>query len=201
MPETNVATTPRLPAQPFATNMQFLSTDLPGVLVIEPRVFEDARGFFMETYHATRFAEGGIDVTFVQDNHSQSRRGVLRGMHYQIRHPQGKLVRVVRGEIHDVAVDLRRGSPTFGRWYATRLSETNRRQMYIPPGLAHGFCVVSDMAEVLYKTTEVYRPEDERTLQWNDPALAIEWPVTDPIVSDKDRAGIPLDRAECYDFS
>ncbi|HLJ11915.1 MAG TPA: dTDP-4-dehydrorhamnose 3,5-epimerase [Planctomycetaceae bacterium] len=178
--------------------MQFLPTELAGVVLIEPRVFEDARGFFMESFHKPRFAAAGIDVEFVQDNHSRSRQGVLRGLHYQIKHPQGKLVRAIRGKVFDVAVDLRRSSPGFGRWYGCELSESNRRQMYIPPGFAHGFCVTSDVAEVIYKCTEVYSPEDERTLLWNDPALGVDWPIASPTLSPKDERGIPLSDAECY---
>ncbi|MGQ0635596.1 MAG: dTDP-4-dehydrorhamnose 3,5-epimerase [Planctomycetaceae bacterium] len=178
--------------------MQFIASELPGVIVIEPKVFEDERGFFMETYHQPRFAEAGIDASFVQDNHSRSRRGVLRGLHYQIRHAQGKLVRAIRGEIYDVAVDLRKSSPMFGRWVGVTLSEANRRQLYVPPGFAHGFCVVSDVAEVLYKTTDVYHPEAERTLLWNDPAVAVAWPVKEPVVSEKDQRGVPLRQAEVY---
>lgn len=178
--------------------MEFLPTELPGVIFVEPKVFEDERGFFMESYHKARFAAAGINVEFVQDNHSRSGRGVLRGLHYQLKHPQGKLVRIIRGEALDVAVDLRRSSPTFGRWVGCVLSETNRRQLYVPPGFAHGFCVTSDVADVLYKCTDIYHPEDERTLLWNDPALAIDWPVTNPVVSAKDQRGVPLSRAECY---
>src|ERR1051326_1029997 len=160
--------------------MQFLPTELAGVVVIAPRVFDDERGFFMETFQRQKFAAAGIDLEFVQDNHSRSRRGVLRGLHYQLAHPQGKLVRAVSGSIFDVAVDLRRGSPTFGSWYGCELTDSNRRQIYIPPGFAHGFCVLSDTADVIYKCTELYHPEDERTLLWNDPALGIQWPVADP---------------------
>jgi len=178
--------------------MQFIATEIPGVNVVEPKVFEDERGFFMETFHQPRFAAGGIELPFVQDNHSRSKRGVLRGLHYQLRYPQGKLVRAVRGESFDVAVDLRRSSPTFGRWFGTTLSETNRRQLYVPPGLAHGFCVLSEVAEVLYKTTDVYHPEDERTVQWNDPDIGVAWPIDDPVVSAKDAKGTPLNEAECY---
>jgi dTDP-4-dehydrorhamnose 3,5-epimerase len=178
--------------------MQFIHSDVPGIVVIEPKVFEDVRGFFMETYHQPRFTEAGIDLPFVQDNHSRSRRGVLRGLHYQIRHAQGKLIRAIRGEIYDVAVDIRKSSPTFGRWVGMSLSESNRRQLYIPPGFAHGFCVVSEVAEVLYKTTDVYHPAEERILLWNDPALGIAWPVTAPIVSEKDQRGVPLAQAEVY---
>lgn len=179
--------------------MQFLKTDLPGVILIEPKVFEDARGFFMETYHRPRFAAAGIDVEFVQDNHSLSRRGTLRGLHYQLRYPQGKLVRVVRGEIFDVAVDIRRSSPTFGKWWGVTLSEANRRQVYIPPGLAHGFCVTSEAAEVVYKCTDVYRPEDERTVLWNDPAIGVKWPVEGVLVSEKDARGVRLAEAEVFE--
>ncbi|MBI3865419.1 MAG: dTDP-4-dehydrorhamnose 3,5-epimerase [Planctomycetia bacterium] len=178
--------------------MQFVSTELQGIVVIEPKVFEDERGFFLETFHRPRFAAAGIDVEFVQDNHSRSRQGVLRGLHYQLTRPQGKLVRVVRGSVLDVAVDLRRSSPTFGRWFGCELSESNRRQVYIPPGFAHAFCVTSDVADVIYKCTEVYVPQDERTLLWSDPALGIKWPVANPIVSAKDERGVPLSQAECF---
>jgi dTDP-4-dehydrorhamnose 3,5-epimerase len=178
--------------------MQITATELAGVFLIEPRVFEDERGYFLETYHRQRFADAGIEVEFVQDNFSHSRRGVLRGLHYQIEHPQGKLVRVVRGEIFDVAVDLRRNSPTFGRWTSAMLSESNHRQLYIAPGFAHGFCVTSESADVIYKCTDFYSPQHERTLLWNDPALGIEWPLADPLISPKDRAGQPLAAAETY---
>jgi dTDP-4-dehydrorhamnose 3,5-epimerase len=177
--------------------MQFEATALPGVIAVEPRVFGDHRGFLMEVYHKQRFAEAGITLEFVQDNHSGSCRGTLRGLHYQIQHPQGKLVRVTRGEIWDVAVDVRRGSPHFGRWVGIALSEENRRQVYIPPGFAHGFCVLSEMAEVVYKCTDLYFPEHERTLLWNDPALGIEWPLGEPILSAKDQRGKPLAEADC----
>jgi dTDP-4-dehydrorhamnose 3,5-epimerase len=178
--------------------MQFLPTELAGVVVIEPKAYEDERGFFMETFHRQKFAVAGIDVEFVQDNHSRSRAGVLRGLHYQLAHPQGKLVRAIRGTVFDVAVDLRRSSATFGHWYGCELTEANRRQMYIPPGFAHGFCVTSDAAEVVYKCTALYHPEDERTLLWSDPALGIRWPVASPVVSAKDARGVPLARAECF---
>lgn len=178
--------------------MQFLKTELAGVVLIEPKVFEDERGFFMETYHRPRFAAVGIDVEFVQDNHSLSRRGVLRGLHYQLKFPQGKLVRAIRGEIFDVAVDIRRGSATFGKWCGYALSESNRRQLYIPPGFAHGFCVVSETAEVIYKCTDVYHPEDERTILWNDPAIGVAWPVKEGVISAKDQKGVPLAQAECF---
>jgi dTDP-4-dehydrorhamnose 3,5-epimerase len=180
--------------------MKLLTTDLPGVVVVEPKVFDDPRGFFMETYHKLRFAEQGIAAEFVQDNHSRSVQNTLRGLHYQIQHPQGKLVRVVSGEIFDVAVDLRRRSPTFGRWTGARLSDQNRRQMYVPPGFAHGFCVISPTAEIVYKCTDFYYPEHDRTLLWNDPAIGINWPLGGPpILSAKDEKGKPLAEADNYD--
>jgi dTDP-4-dehydrorhamnose 3,5-epimerase len=154
-------------------------TELPGVLLLDPDVHEDERGFFLETYNAARFAALGVPATFVQDNHSGSRQGVLRGLHYQIRHPQGKLVRVVRGEVFDVAVDLRRSSAAFGCWAGAPLSDDNRRQVWVPPGFAHGFYVLSEFADVLYKVTEIYDPASERTLLWNDPRLGIDWPLVD----------------------
>jgi dTDP-4-dehydrorhamnose 3,5-epimerase len=177
-----------------------VATAIPGVLVIEPTVFGDARGFFFETWNRKAFAQlAGADIDFVQDNHSASERGVLRGLHYQIRRPQGKLVRVVAGEVFDVAVDLRRSSPTFGRWAGERLSARNRRMMWVPPGFAHGFLVLSESAEFLYKATDYYAPEHERTLLWNDPALAIGWPLEGaPILKPRDAAGVPLAEAETY---
>lgn len=179
--------------------MAVRETQLPGVLVIEPRVFEDARGWFMETYHGPRLAEAGIDLPFVQDNHSFSREGVLRGLHYQIKCPQGKLVRVVRGAIFDVAVDLRRNSATFRKWFGTTLSAEDRQQVYIPPGFAHGFLALSD-AEVTYKCTDIYRPECERTLVWNDPDVGIAWPLDQaPLLSEKDERGARLFEAVCFD--
>jgi dTDP-4-dehydrorhamnose 3,5-epimerase len=178
--------------------MQFHQTELPGVILVEPKVFADERGFFMETYHQPRFVAAGIALPFVQDNHSKSRRGVLRGLHYQLGHPQGKLVRAVQGEIFDVAVDVRRSSPTFGKWVGVLLSDANRRQLYLPPGFAHGFCVVSETAEVLYKTTDVYHPEDERTVIWNDPDIGVIWPVSDPVVSAKDQLAKRLSETECF---
>lgn len=181
--------------------MTFTDTSIPGVILIEPKVYEDARGYFMESFEARRFAEAGIPTSFVQDNQSGSRRGTLRGLHYQIRQPQGKLVRVVVGEVFDVVVDLRRDSPTFGKWLGTTLSAANRRQLWVPPGLAHGFYVVSDWAEVVYKATDYYAPDAERTLLWNDPALGIEWPIPPgeaPILSEKDRRGTPFEAAEVY---
>ena len=179
--------------------MKVHETPLPGVLVIEPRVFEDERGSFLETYQQRRFAEMGIDETFVQDNWSRSTRAALRGLHYQLEHPQAKLVQVVAGSVFDVAVDLRRDSSTFGRWYGTTLSEENHRQLLIPAGCAHGFLVTSDSADFQYKCSEIYHPESERTLLWNDPSIGIEWPLAgDPILSEKDRAGLPLAEAECF---
>lgn len=180
--------------------MKVLATSLPEVLILEPEVFGDARGFFYESFNARRFREAtGWAAEFVQDNHSRSAYGVLRGLHYQIRQPQGKLVRVVTGEVWDVAVDLRRGSPAFGQWTGVTLSAANRRQLWIPPGFAHGFVVVSADAEFLYKTTDYYAPEHERCLAWNDPELAITWPVAQPALSAKDQLGASLTQAETYD--
>ena len=181
--------------------MNVVKTEIPGLLILEPRVFGDARGFFMESFNARAFQEAtGLDVDFVQDNHSRSTRGVLRGLHYQIQQPQGKLVRVVRGAVFDVAVDLRKASPTFGKWHGVELSEDNNRQLWIPPGFAHGFLVTSESADFLYKTTDYYAPEFERSLAWNDPAVGVEWPLTgEPLLSAKDMAGKPL--AECETFA
>jgi dTDP-4-dehydrorhamnose 3,5-epimerase len=179
--------------------MRALPTSIPDVLVVEPRVFEDARGFFFESWNRRAFAEAGIAADFVQDNHSRSRRGVLRGLHYQVEHAQGKLIRVTAGEVFDVAVDLRRSSPTFGRHVAMTLSAANRRMLFIPPGFAHGFLVVSDAAEFLYKTTDYWYPAHERTLQWNDPALGIAWPSgIEPALAAKDASGVPLAAADVY---
>lgn len=181
--------------------MRFLPTRIPEVVIIEPKVFDDGRGFFMETWHARKFADAGIKVDFVQDNHSASQQWVLRGLHYQIRHAQGKLVRVLRGEVFDVAVDLRRSSPTFGQWVGETLSETNRRMLWVPPGFAHGFLVTSERAEVLYKCTDFYAPEAERGLRWDDPGVGIDWPLpvgVQPILSDKDRIAPGLAEAEHY---
>lgn len=179
----------------LCAGMRFIETELPGFVIIESRVFEDERGCFFETYHRDKFADAGIDLEFVQDNHSVSKYGVLRGLHYQIEHVQAKLVRVIRGEVFDVAVDLRRDSPTLGKWLGVRLSADNRRQVYIPPGFAHGFCALSDPTEIVYKCSDIYHPESERTIAWNDPELAIEWPITDPIVSAKDRNGMRFSEA------
>jgi dTDP-4-dehydrorhamnose 3,5-epimerase len=175
--------------------MKVLTTEIPGVLIVEPSLFRDARGFFMETYHRQRYRQAGITPEFVQDNLSQSSYRTIRGLHYQLQHPQGKLCWVPRGEVFDVAVDLRKDSPTFGRWTALRLSAENRRQVYIPPGFAHGFCVLSDIAEFAYKCTDVYHPESEHTILWNDQQLAIDWPVSDPLLSENDRRGAPFDKA------
>lgn len=181
--------------------MKFTPTRLAEVVLIEPRVFADPRGFFMETWHAKKFADGGIAADFVQDNHSVSSQWVLRGLHYQVRHTQGKLVRVTRGEVFDVAVDMRKSSPTFGQWVGEYLSAANHRMMWVPPGFAHGFLVLSERVEFLYKCTDFYDPGSERTLLWNDPEVAIEWPLPDgvaPIISDKDRVGARLGEAECF---
>jgi dTDP-4-dehydrorhamnose 3,5-epimerase len=162
-------------------------TDIPGVLLIEPDVFRDPRGLFLETYHARRYEEAGIPGPFVQDNYSQSIRGTLRGLHYQEPHAQGKLVMVTEGAVYDVVVDIRKGAPSFGRWYGVELSAENRRQVYVPPGCAHGFCVTSERASFLYKCTDYYAPSAEQGIIWNDPVLAIPWPVTTPILSAKDQ--------------
>ena len=167
--------------------MKVTATENPEVLLIEPDVFRDPRGFFMETFHARKFRLQGLPEVFVQDNHSRSSRGVLRGLHYQLEHPQGKLVRVASGEVLDVAVDIRKGSPFFGRWAGVVLSEDNLKQMYIPPGFAHGFCVLSERADVLYKCTEFYTPGDEYGIAWDDPDIGIKWPELDYMLSDKDR--------------
>jgi len=181
--------------------MQAIQTEIPDVFIIEPKVFGDERGFFFESFNARRFAElTGANPEFVQDNHSRSVKGVLRGLHYQIRQPQGKLVRVVAGEVWDVAVDLRRSSPTFGKWVGVTLSAENKRQLWIPEGFAHGFVVVSESAEFLYKTTDYWAPEHERSIIWNDPTLNLPWPLEgEPSLSAKDRLGVPLEQAETFD--
>lgn len=180
--------------------MKLIDTAIPDVKLIEPRVFGDERGFFYESWNHRTFAELGLDIDFVQDNHSRSRNGVLRGLHYQIQHPQGKLVRVVVGSVFDVAVDLRRSSPTFGQWVGLELSAENKRMAWIPPGFAHGFLVLSDWAEFLYKTTDYWFPEHERTLMWNDPAVAVDWPLEgEPTLSGKDAEGSNLADAEVFD--
>jgi len=178
--------------------MNVTSTSIADVKLIEPRVFGDDRGLFFESWNRRALADAGIDAAFVQDNHSRSRHGVLRGLHYQIEHAQGKLVRVVVGAVFDVAVDLRRSSPTFGRHVAVELSADNKRMLWVPPGFAHGFVVVSDAAEFLYKTTDYWFPEHERTLLWNDPALGIAWPIGAPQLVAKDAAGAPLAAADTF---
>jgi dTDP-4-dehydrorhamnose 3,5-epimerase len=183
--------------------MKVIETSLPGVLIIEPKVFGDERGFFQETYHEQRYQDNGIKERFIQDNHSRSGKGVLRGLHYQLQHPQGKLVRVTHGEVFDVAVDIRHGSPTFGQWLGTMLSGENYRQYYVPPGFAHGFVVLSESADFLYKCTDYYHPEDEGVVAWDDPALGIEWPITEVSLSKKDSAAprlsdIPAERLPKY---
>jgi dTDP-4-dehydrorhamnose 3,5-epimerase len=182
--------------------MNVTPTSLPGVLLIEPRVFSDDRGFFFESFNARAFREAtGLTVDFVQDNHSHSRRNVLRGLHYQVEQAQGKLVRAVTGEVFDVAVDLRRSSPTFGQWEGFVLSAENRRMLWVPPGFAHGFLVLSESADFLYKTTDYYAPQHERCLLWNDPAIGVQWPLADdaqPLLSAKDEVGVPLSKAEVY---
>ncbi len=181
--------------------MKFIPSHIPDVVIIEPDVFGDHRGFFMETWQARKFEEAGIDEMFVQDNHSKSAQGILRGLHYQIKHPQGKLVRVVAGKVFDVAVDLRKSSPTFGKWVGEILSAENKKMLWIPGGFAHGFYVMSEHAEFLYKCTDFYEPEYERCLRWDDPNLAIDWPLIEgkpPALSEKDKAGVTLKDAECF---
>ncbi len=180
--------------------MQIQKTDIPDVMIIEPKVFGDDRGFFFESFNERRFAElTGASPHFVQDNHSRSARNVLRGLHYQIRQPQGKLVRVMSGEVFDVAVDMRRSSPTFGRWVGVTLSAENKRQLWIPEGFAHGFVVTSESAEFLYKTTDYWAPEYERSVRWDDPAIGIRWPLQGaPLLSGKDQAGVSLAEAETF---
>ncbi|MCL2296767.1 MAG: dTDP-4-dehydrorhamnose 3,5-epimerase [Proteobacteria bacterium] len=179
--------------------MNIIDTAIPDVKMLEPRVFSDARGFFFESWNRKTLAAAGLDLDFVQDNHSRSAKNVLRGLHYQIQHAQGKLVRAVVGEVFDVAVDLRRSSPTFGCWVGVTLSAENKRMLWIPPGFAHGFVVRSDVAEFLYKTTDTWHAEHERTLLWNDPALAIDWGLSEaPMLAAKDAAGVLLKDAEVY---
>jgi len=179
--------------------MKIIPTAIPDVVLLEPKVFGDERGFFLESWNKRSFAELGITADFVQDNHSKSQKNVLRGLHYQIEHAQGKLVRVVAGAVYDVAVDLRRSSPTFGQWVGFTLSAEDKRMAWIPPGFAHGFCVTSESAEFLYKTTDYYSPAHERTLLWNDPQLAIPWPLSgEPLLAAKDKSGLPLTAAETF---
>lgn len=174
--------------------MKVFPTDLEGVLVIEPQVHRDDRGFFAETFHAPRYAAAGVDATFIQDNHSRSVKNTLRGLHSQLERPQAKLLRVLRGAIHDVVVDVRVGSPTFKRWISVELSDENFRQIFVPVGFAHGFCVLSDVAEVEYKCSDVYQAGDELGLAWNDPEIGVKWPTDQPLLSPKDREGKPLSR-------
>lgn len=181
--------------------MKFKPTSIPDVQLLKSKVFGDERGFFIETYRAERFAEAGIPNIFVQDNHSGSRQGTLRGLHYQIRRTQGKLLRVVVGEIFDVAVDIRRSSPTFRQWVGETLSADNKHQLWVPPGFAHGFYVLSEWAELVYKATDIYAPEWERTIMWNDPEIGIEWPIipgTEPLLSEKDTKGTPVSDADLF---
>lgn len=180
--------------------MQAISTELPGVIILEPKVFGDQRGFFFESFNARNFAEAtGLQRKFVQDNHSRSQRGVLRGLHYQVQQAQGKLVRVTTGAVYDVAVDLRRSSPTFGRWVGVQLSAENNRQLWVPEGFAHGFVVLSEFAEFLYKTTDYYAPEHERCIRWDDPTLGIDWPLDGaPQLSAKDQAGLSFVDAQVF---
>lgn len=181
--------------------MKFIATAIPEVVVIEPTVFTDPRGYFLETWRAQRFRDAGIDATFVQDNHSESAKDVLRGLHYQLDHPQGKLVRVVTGAVFDVAVDLRQSASTFGQWVGIELSETNHRMLWVPPGFAHGFYTLMGPAHFLYKCTDYYTPDDERCIRWDDPELGITWPVTNgraPIVGAKDQLGIAFRDAEHF---
>lgn len=184
--------------------MKVIETGIPDVLLIEPKVFGDQRGFFLETWNRERYLSAGFpDIAFVQDNHSRSRQGVLRGLHFQLQHPQGKLVQVVTGAVFDVAVDIRVGSPTFGAWAGYELTEDNHRQLWVPPGLAHGFCVLSETVDFIYKCTDVYHPEDEGGVLWCDPEIGIEWPIEHPLLSDKDKAfshlsAIPEERLPSY---
>ncbi len=181
--------------------MEFEATAIPDVVLIHPKLYGDERGFFMETYRAQLFGAAGLPLIFIQDNHSGSQRGTLRGLHYQIKHAQGKVVRAVVGEVYDVVVDIRRWSPTFGQWVGYTLSAQNRTEIWVPPGFAHGFYVLSDWAEIVYKATDYYAPQYERSLLWNDPALGITWPIPvgeTPTLSAKDAQGLPLASAEVY---
>jgi dTDP-4-dehydrorhamnose 3,5-epimerase len=179
--------------------MKVIRTDIPEVLILEPKVFEDPRGFFLESYNRKTFKEAtGVDSEFVQDNHSRSKKNILRGLHYQIGRPQGKLIRVTFGEIWDVAVDLRKSSSTFGKWVGFSLTGNSKQMAWIPAGFAHGFVVRSDVADVQYKTTDYYSPQHERVLLWNDPEVAIKWPASSPVLNERDRSGTPLSRAELF---
>jgi len=183
--------------------MKVTPTSLPGVLIIEPQIFKDNRGFFMETYHQKKYGQAGLNLIFVQDNLSHSARGTLRGLHYQFKHPQAKLVQVIKGSIFDVSVDIRQGAPSFGHWTGVHLSDENRRQVFVPEGFAHGFCVLSETADVIYKCTDLYSPDDEGGLLWSDPDLAIDWPIANPLLSDKDSqypclTDVPLEQLPVY---
>ena len=181
--------------------MHIIKTDIPDLLIIEPEVFGDERGFFMENWNRQAFADAGLDLTFVQDNHSRSQQGILRGLHYQIKRPQGKLVRVTLGSVFDVAVDLRQSSPTFGQWLGLELSENNHRMLWVPPGFAHGFYVTSPVADFMYKCTDIYAPQYERTIRWDDETLAIDWPLVEgmyPLLSEKDADGMAFKDAEVF---
>jgi dTDP-4-dehydrorhamnose 3,5-epimerase len=180
--------------------MKISETSLPGVRILEPKTFGDPRGWFMETFNADVFRDAGLPITFAQDNHSYSVRGVVRGIHYQLEQPQGKLVRCTRGSILDVAVDIRRGSPTFGKWTGAELTEDNRHMLWIPPGFAHGFSVLSDEAEVLYKCTTLWHQPSDRSILWNDPDLNIDWRIDNPAISEKDAAGKPLRDADLFEY-
>jgi len=181
--------------------MEYTQLNIPDIILIQPRVFGDHRGFFMETFRDDEFRKNVVDITFVQDNHSKSTQSILRGLHYQIKQPQGKLVRVISGEVFDVAVDIRKSSPFFGKWAGTNLSAENKKMLWIPPGFAHGFYVLSSDAEFTYKCTDYYAPENERSIQWNDPSIAIDWPIipgTSPILSQKDEEGSTLENVEVF---
>lgn len=181
--------------------MHIIETAIPDLLIIEPKVFGDERGFFIESWNSQTFADAGLDLTFVQDNHSRSQQGILRGLHYQIRYPQGKLVRVTLGSVYDVTVDLRKSSPTFGKWFGLELSDVNHRMLWVPPGFAHGFYVTSPVADFLYKCTDIYAPRYERTIRWDDETLAIDWPLIGdmpPLLSEKDANGIAFNDAEVF---
>ena len=182
--------------------MEIIPTAIPDVLLVKPRIFEDERGFFMETYHTEKMKTGGIDAEFVQDNHSRSQKGTLRGLHYQIENAQGKLVRVVIGTVLDIAVDLRKSSPTFGKWVSAILSDENKHQLWVPPGFAHGFYVLSEYADFLYKVTDIYNPQAERCLLWNDPTVGVNWQIREgeaPILSEKDKKGLLFNNVEVFD--
>lgn len=181
--------------------MKYIKLAIPDVVLIEPQVFEDHRGFFMETFRYDIFSQNIAGLNFVQDNHSKSGRGILRGLHYQIKQPQGKLVRVIAGEVFDVAVDIRKSSPFFGQWVGEILSENNKKMLWVPPGFAHGFYVLSDEAQFIYKCTDYYAPDYERSILWNDPAIGIDWPIqpeSNPVLSKKDEAGVTIDKAEVF---